>query len=439
MTRLSFSKPSQLGEQKKTMKTFLVILIIILLLTSAAAAVIVPIKLPNANKQTPFHVGVSFCGNTTAEAKLLIDRVSPYTNLFVFQSFPLRSNQTAVEEVCDYAAAQGLHVMVNLGVYQNTWTWQMPFLTSASERYGSLFEGVYYDDEPIGVSLDYPQWYGFFAGISNYLTQNATLPARAPNATFIASIAEIYNKLLAAHLNGTAPQDYNAEVQWITDYMQQLNFGLNSMKNAGIKTFTSDYALYWFDYLLGGYDVMLSQFGANNSYVQNIDLIRGAARLQDKDWGAIITWKYLQPPYLDTGEEIYQQMLAAYQSGAKYIIIFDYPQMPNNPYGVLQEEHFAALEKFSNDVMGTSKMRTIRDDSKAQVVLVLPNNYGFGLRRADDSVWGFWGPDDKAAQVWNITQTLIGKYGVHLDIVYDDPAFPVTGKYANVYFWNETL
>lgn len=36
-----------------------------------------------------FHVGVSFGGNTTTQAELLIDKVKSYTNLFVVQSGPV--------------------------------------------------------------------------------------------------------------------------------------------------------------------------------------------------------------------------------------------------------------------------------------------------------------------------------------------------------------
>jgi hypothetical protein len=180
--------------------------------------------------------------------------------------------------------------------------------------------------------------------------------------------------------------------------------------------------------------VVFAQFGANNSYVQAIEQVRGAARMQNKEWGAIVTWKYMQPPYLDSGDEIYTQMQTAYQAGSKYVILFDYPQMAGNPYGVLQDEHFAALEKFSNYVMATSKMRTLSDEGKADSVLVLPSNYGLGLRRADDRIWGYWGPDDKTAQVWDTSQKLLAQYGVRLDIVYDNPAFPVVGKYEHIYF-----
>ena len=56
------------------------------------------------------YVGIAFCGNTTDQAKLLIDKVKSYTNLFILDSGrnPISENQSKVEEVCDYAVGKGL-------------------------------------------------------------------------------------------------------------------------------------------------------------------------------------------------------------------------------------------------------------------------------------------------------------------------------------------
>jgi hypothetical protein len=215
------------------------------------------------------------------------------------------------------------------------------------------------------------------------------------------------------------------------------NQGLISLKEAGIKTFTSDYVLYWFDYL-SGYDVMLAQFGWNSSYIQDIALVRGAARMQNKSWGAIITWKYDQPPYLDDNEEeIYNQMHTAYEAGAEYVIIFNYPQIEGNPWGTLTDKHFEALEKLWNEI--TQNPRNMPDANQAEAALVLPRNYGWGMRNPEDWIWGFWGPDEKSPQIWDISRKLLAQYGTRLDIVYEDPAFLVTGKYSRIYYWNQTL
>ena len=122
---------------------------------------------------------------------------------------------------------------------------------------------------------------------------------------------------------------------------------------------------------------MLAQFGWNQSVTQEIALIRGAARMQNKPWGAIITWKYTEPPYLDSGQEVYNQLRMAYEAGAEYGVIFNFPQIEDNEYGIMRNEHFEALEKFWNYVTSVSSLRSMPDYRRAEAVLVLPRNYGW--------------------------------------------------------------
>ena len=202
-----------------------------------------------------------------------------------------------------------------------------------------------------------------------------------------------------------------------------------------LTSFTSEYALYWFDYL-SGYDVLLAQIGWNHTLTQDIALVRGAANLQNKNWGTIITWKYNHPPYLDSGETIFEQMLASYEAGAKYAVIFNYAENMSGPYGTLQEEHFVALERFWNEAVQNSNIN--QGSIKGEAVLVLPQNYGWGMRRLDDKIWGLWKADEKAEQIWNLLTNLLNEYGLTLDIVYEDPEFPVEGKYDKIFYWNQT-
>jgi hypothetical protein len=236
-------------------------------------------------------------------------------------------------------------------------------------------------------------------------------------------------------LNGTYPHNHDEAAALSKSAIEK---NLAPLRNNSLTVFTSDYVLYWFDYL-GGYNVMLTQLGWNESITQNIDLIRGAARMQNKEWGAIITWKYNQPPYLDTGEETYNQMLTAYLAGSKYVVIFNYPQIEGNPYGTIRDEHFEALEEFWNVVTEKAPSERLPDFIRAEAALVLPRNYAWGMRRPDDVIWGYWGPDEKSARIWNISRTLLSVYGLRLDIVYEDSAFPVEGKYAQIYYWNQTV
>jgi hypothetical protein len=69
-----------------------------------------------------------------------------------------------------------------------------------------------------------------------------------------------------------------------------------------------------------------------------------------------------------------------------------------------------------------------------EAVLVLPHNYGWGMRSPNDTIWGLWDADEKSEQIWNLRCDLIQEYGLNLDIVYDDPSFPVEGKYVQIFY-----
>jgi hypothetical protein len=399
-------------------QVFSLALILLLMIATASFLVSYP-AISKSAETTPFYVGVTFCGNTTAEAKLLIDRVKTYTNLFVLQSGPVSKNETATNEIGDYAVAAGLKIIVYFGWFDRNCSWQIPWLDLTKQRWGNQFLGVYYYDEPGGIQLDY-NWSHLFNLIKEW---NSTL-------------YQIHAPAIEGDVNGSLFQMYDLAARMYLDAVET-DSGLKALKARSITAFTSDYALYWFDYL-GGYDVLLAQFGWNESAVQNIALLRGAARMQNKPWGAIITWKYDEPPYLDSGKEIYNQMRMAYEAGAQYVIIFNYPQIEGNAYGIMTDEHFEALERFWNDVMTVPNLRTIPDSSQAEAALVLPRNYGWGMRNPEDRIW-YWGPDEESPQIWELSRKLLSQYGLCLDIVYDDPAFPVTGKYSRIYYWNQSI
>ncbi|MCJ7767681.1 hypothetical protein MUP79_04770 [Candidatus Bathyarchaeota archaeon] len=65
-------------------QVFSLALILLLMIATTSFLVSYP-AISKSAQTTPFYVGVTFGGNTTAEAKLLIDRVKTYTNLFVLQ------------------------------------------------------------------------------------------------------------------------------------------------------------------------------------------------------------------------------------------------------------------------------------------------------------------------------------------------------------------
>lgn len=382
------------------------------------------------------YVGVAFCGNTTAQAKVLIDRVKDYTNLFILDSGrnPISEKQTSVEEICDYAVSNGLSIIVNMGIKDAgdssgwNWFWQHQSLDEIkqnwTERWGDKFLGVYYNDEPGGIHLD-GDWSGWFEEYGNYLD---TIGHPATDALY-----DIYLKMLDAIVNGTKPKNYVLETEFFLQNVLREDPGLQDLIATGITTYTSDYCLYWWDYM-GGYDVLFAELGWNSSVAQQIALVKGAARLQEKDWGTIITWKYDHAPYLDSGEEIYDQMLTSYQAGADYIVVFNFPY-EGSEYGAMTDEHFIALERFWNDI--THKQ--FDDLSSPEAALVLPHNFGWGMRHPNDTIWGFWLTDDRTQQVATVAGKLLAQYGANLDIVYEDAAYPVANvSYRHVYYWNAT-
>ena len=208
------------------------------------------------------------------------------------------------------------------------------------------------------------------------------------------------------------------------------------LKMRYIKAFTSDYALYWFDYK-AGYDVVFAEFGWNYSRQLNVALCRGAATVQNKNWGVMITWTYNQPPYIESGEELYDDMILAYNNGANYILVFNHPYVSNSTYGILKEEHLEAISNFWNYA---SHNPPTSDALSGRVAYLLPKDYGYGFRGPNDKIWGIWQADALTSTMCTNLGNLIGQYGTKLDIIYDDKTAPNnTSVYSRFMFWNGTV
>jgi len=356
-------------------KTALLAVVIIVVLISSSLLVIWSF-LPDENGlSAEFFVGVQLGYGGVDDCKALVDKVKNYTNLFVISSNDITQNDTELNEVCDYIYDAGLsfiiyfqYTSVNYRYDAQNWTIQ------AKEMYGDQFLGEYFLDEIGGKQLDmgYP-----YIG-SSYSYMEAT-----------SEFVELVQKCGA-------------------DFLQ-----------SGGEDFTSDYALYWFDYK-AGFDTVLAAFGWNQSRQLHISLCRGAAKVQNKDWGAMLTWTYNHPPYLESGAELYEDLLLAYHSGAKYAVVFNHDENePYSGYGILTEEHFEALENFWNYKNDNPKKH---GSLTADVTFVLPPDYGFGFRDPDDRVWRYW-KEHHSSKMWNEVNALLDEYGNRLDIVYSDPEF----------------
>jgi hypothetical protein len=377
------------AEWKLKQRTLVLMIVLIAIILVSLFAIN---ELSNNHQLTPeFFVGVeSAYSDNASDLKDLVDKVKNYTNLFVIGTPEISLNQTALNETCDYIYDAGLYFIVLLT--DSTMYRYSPFIwiAEAKQKYGGRFVGIYRYDEPGGNQLD--------QGRSRIVA----------NATDYADAAANYTKSWSSHI-----------VYW----------------NYSDNVITADYGLYWFDYK-SEYDAVLAEFGSNQSRELNVALCRGAAKAQNKDWGAIVTWTYNDTPYIESGEKLYEDMTLAYDAGAKYMLIFDYPKIGR--YGILTEEHFDALKKFWDHIHSNPQNYGL---NQGRVAYVLPQDYGFGFRSPNDNIWGIWNADDLSHKVWDDANKLIGQYGSRLDIIYNDPEFisAIMSRYDKLIFWNETV
>ncbi len=358
----------------------------------------------NQTASRQFYVGVEYAygNNQTAQVQVsqiqaLVDKVKDYTNLFVMGSVGLTFDRTALSEACDYIFNAKLNFIVlftGLDMYSYNIT---QWMVDAQLKYGEKFLGIYRYDEPGGNQLDD----GTFQLInSTSISSSATYTDVAKN------------------------------------YVGNLSFFPNYYLNYSPKIFTSDYGLYWFDYQ-SNYSTIFAEFVGNQSRQRHIALCRGAADAFGKDWGVIVTWKYEQAPFLESGDALYDDLALAYNAGAKYGVVFSYPNITG--YGTLTEEHFEALQRFWNTLHSNPNSF---GQSKPTVAYVVPADYGFGFRNTNDTIWGLFPSDAISQKIYDDTDTLIARYGAHFDILYDDPNVTTPSLlmcYSHVFYWNQTI
>jgi len=346
------------------------------------------------------YFGVDVAFGSIAATEQLIDTVSSYTNFFLVGCTG-DNNLTRLTIISQYVYDKGLSFIV----YTNSPRYPSgQWLEDAKNNYGNSFLGIYYCDELGGKQLDQ----------HNYPIVTASdIDVAKSNYSDVA----------------------NQYVSSVNRYLRSGPYAITHFfaNPTEFKLFTSDYALYWYDYE-AGYDTVFAEFGWNYSRQLNIDLCRGAATLQNKDWGVIITWTYTQPPYMESGSELYNDMVLAYVNGAKYINIFDSDQ--NYTQNVLQQGQLDAMKQFWQYVQANP--RTISQVSD-RTAYVLPKDYGYGFRGPQDKIWGLWPDDSLTLNICKGVAVLMQKYGNNLDIVYPDGSQSVeSAGYQNVIYWNDT-
>lgn len=350
----------------------------------------------------------------------IADAVAGYSNLIILGSLNVTTDPPKLIRVCDYLYQKGFYFIIYVGFsatgYLPPRGQDAEFYNRTAGRWGDKFLGVYLFDELGGKQLDVDQ-------------SAKPLPIGAIPDLYIEKRNYVYvSEAYTASVIGAA----TVSIQWYVPPYPKL--------------FVSDYALYWYDYV-SGYDTVFAEFVGNQSRQMAIALCRGAANTLSQnvghstgqEWGAIITWKYHQAPFLENGTELYNDMRLAYENDAKYIVVFNSSEnqtMPT-PLGTLTADHLDAMKRFWDYTKANPRSSTYPADA----AYVLPAGYGYGFRNDNDSMWGFWQADELTPKIWNDTNSLLAQYGSGIDIVYETRLDheAITLPYNTLIFWNGTI
>ncbi|UCC57996.1 MAG: hypothetical protein JSW14_06455 [Candidatus Bathyarchaeum sp.] len=350
---------------------------------------------PLQEEMSELLVGVDVAYDNMEEIKALVDEISNYTNTLVVGSTGITHNLTKLNEICKYVYDRDMYFMTYMHPDPEQLDEQRQWVEEARTRWGQRFLGLYTFDEPGGRQLDDAQYKVFYETPTNYTD---------------------------------ATDKYVSELNNILLHIRE------SPINAGsLPLFTSDYAFYWFDYK-GGYDVVFAEFGWNYSRQLNVALCRGAATAQNKEWGVMITWTYNHPPYLESGPKLYDDLVLAYNNGAKYILVFDTNE--DYTHGVLKEEHLEALKQFWNYTENNPRKN---EASSERVAYVLPKDFAYGFRGPNDKIWGFWEANQLSYDISVNLGKALEDYETKLDIIYEDGLKSIDStEYSKLIFWNGT-
>ena len=97
------------------------------------------------------------------------------------------------------------------------------------------------------------------------------------------------------------------------------------------------------------------------------------------------------------------------------------------------------LKKFWNYT--SNNPPTNANHEKVKTAYVLPKDYGFGFRSAQDNIWGLWNADAQSQKIWMDVNALARQDGSNFDIVCNDAQFKQTteNRYNSLIYWNQTL
>ena len=345
------------------------------------------------NEFDEFYFGVDVAYADVDKIKNLVDKVSDFSNFFVIGSTGITHDQSQLDQTIEYLINQDLDYSVFTAISS-----RLPSINESIVSSVDDFLGMYYDDEFGGKQLDLHDHRSVFFA-DNYSDASTK-----------------FVDWISYRINGGFYQNSSESILVPSDF----------------RLFTSDYALYWFDFK-AGYDVVLSQFGWNYSRQINVAQVRGAATILDRDWGVIVTWTYSESPYLGAGEELFYDLVLAYENGAKYVVVFDSDE--DYTKTTLTDDHLDAMERFWQYTKDNPRPANLLD---GRVAFVLPKDWAFGFRGPEDKIWGLWESDELVSGISEALGVLLGEYGSKLDIIYDD-GLKLDKTYKEYIFWNGTI
>ena len=343
-------------------------------------------------------VGVDVAYDNITATKQLADKIRTYANLIIIGcaydiNFRNKTRLNELFDLCQYLYDKGFYLML----FENIQPIQE--IVDHVRLYGDRFLGFFAYDEMGGRQLDQ-------ASNNPYFNESESYGAAS---TFFVN-----------RLHG-----------WLFDN-STMSFCRNFNHPTEFRLFTSDYALYWFDYK-AGYDVVLAQLGWNYSRQLNIALCRGAASVQGKEWGTMILWKYTQPPYMESSSELYNDMVLSYNNGAKFITIFD--SDANYTESVLTQEHLEAMKLFWQYIQDNPRVNV---DQNGRFAYALPEGYAYGFRGPKDKIWGIWDADMTSFMISISVNIMLERYGPKLDIIYEEAlSSGKTFDYNDIILWND--
>lgn len=396
---------------KRTIIAVLAALLVFILIVTTVGA---HLFFQKSNSSPTAFIGVDVGYGDSTAVYNIADAVTGYANLIIIGSLEVTSNTTALTNVCDYLYQKGFYFIIYVGfAKEGVFPPQGPdpsFFQMAENQWGVKFLGAYMFDEPGGKQLDLP----------------VNSPDRpAPTASGYTDAAAHFILDVGSYLSLYKEVYYD---------VPQMNL------------FTSDYALYWYDYL-SGYNVVFSELLGSQTDQLAISLNRGAAECQNREWGAILTFGPSGPsndssthiPAFENVTEFYNEMILAWQNNAKYIIFFDAPganHPATTPYGILTSDHLTAMKNFWSYAQEHKQSK----GDPAQTAYVLPRGYGYEFSGPSGTIWGVFPPDNLSSTIWHDTNSLLATYGMKLDVVYETrtDSIPTYLPYKTLIFWNGT-